>query len=94
LAHTEIPQIVKVKNTFACKLAIRAISKVGLLTPTRANALVYQKVILDDMRTLNVRCADRVRVLPLAIAACLSRPDEVSKVESCIKQLYSTSSGF
>ncbi len=88
------PQRVKVKNTFACRLAVRAISKVGLLSPTKANALVYQKVILDDMRELNVRCADRVRVLPLAIAACLHRPEEVMKVESCIKQLFSNNTGL
>nr|UYL94469.1 MAG: p33 protein [Guiyang tombus-like virus 1] len=94
LVVTDKPQPVKGKNTFACRLAVRAISKVGLLSPTRANALVYQKVILDDMQRLNVRCADRVRVLPLAIAACLRRPDEVEQVESCIKQLYNSSSGF
>nr|UHS72025.1 MAG: hypothetical protein [Tombusviridae sp.] len=94
LEKTDIPQPVKVKNAFACRLAVRAISKVGLLSATRANALVYQKVILDDMRELNVRCADRVRVLPLAIAACLDRPKEVSQVESCIRQLYQTPGGL
>lgn len=94
LAPAELPQPVKVKNTFACKLAVRAISRVGLLSPTKANALVYQKIILDDMRDLNVRCADRVRVLPLAVMACLHRPEEVVKVEGCIKQLFSNTTGL
>ncbi len=94
LVSAEVPQPVRVKNTFACKLAVRAISKVGLLSSTKANALVYQKVILDDMRDLNVRCADRVRVLPLAVAACLVRPDEVRRVESCVRQLYSANTGL
>jgi hypothetical protein len=79
------------RDKFACKIAIRAISKVGLLSPTKANALVYQKVILDEMRALNVRCADRVRVLPLAIAACLERPEEVRRVEGCIRYLTAQS---
>nr|UHS72393.1 MAG: hypothetical protein 1 [Tombusviridae sp.] len=94
LETSSTPQPVKIKNTFACRLAVRAISRVGLLSPTKANALVYQKVILDDMRELNVRCADRVRVLPLAIAACLHRPEEVSKVEGCIAQLFSNNTGL
>jgi hypothetical protein len=79
------------RSKFACRLAIRAISKVGLLAPTKANALVYQKVVLDEMRALNVRCGDRVRVLPLAIAACLERPEEVRRVEGCIKYLTTQS---
>nr|UHS72071.1 MAG: hypothetical protein [Tombusviridae sp.] len=94
LAPAEVPQPVKIKNTFACKLAVRAISRVGLLSPTKANALVYQKIILDDMRDLNVRCADRVRVLPLAVMACLHRPEEVVKVEGCIKQLFANTTGL
>lgn len=80
------------RDRFACKLAVRAISRVGLLAPTKANALVYQKVILDDMRELKVRCNDRLRVLPIAIAACLERPEEVKQVERCIKHLTTGSS--
>jgi len=83
----------KKRSKFACKLAIRAISKVGLLRPTEANAKVYQKVILDDMKVLNVRFAHRVEVLPLAIAACLERPAEVRKVEECIKWLLEDAKG-
>nr|UHS72171.1 MAG: hypothetical protein [Tombusviridae sp.] len=87
-----ILRVEKKKRTgFACKLAVRAISKVGMLSATKANALVYQKVILDEMRTLNVRYSDRVRILPLAIAACLDRPEEVRKVEECIRHYTSTS---
>nr|UHS72114.1 MAG: hypothetical protein [Tombusviridae sp.] len=83
------PVKVKKHNKLACKLAIHAISKVGLLPATKANALVYQKVVLDEMRARNVRHADRVSVLPLAIVACLRRPDEVERVEGCIRHLYS-----
>nr|UHS72240.1 MAG: hypothetical protein [Tombusviridae sp.] len=81
----------KQRTGFACKLAVRAISKVGLLSATKANALVYQKVLLDEMRSLNVRYNDRIRILPLAIAACLDRPEEVRKVEECIKHYTSAS---
>nr|UHS72291.1 MAG: hypothetical protein [Tombusviridae sp.] len=84
----------KKRTGFACKLAVRAISKVGLLSATKANALVYQKVVLDEMKTLNVRYSDRVRILPLAIAACLDRPEEVRKVEECIKHYTSTSTAL
>ncbi|ABQ65749.1 p30 [Maize white line mosaic virus] len=75
------------RNRFACRLAARAISRVGLLKPTKANALVYQKVILDEMKVLNVRFGDRVRVLPLAVVACLERPDAVDRVEGVIDAL-------
>nr|UHS72178.1 MAG: hypothetical protein [Tombusviridae sp.] len=89
-----VPLIKKERNTFACRLATRAISRVGLLKPTKANALVYQKVILDEMRELNVRYADRLRVLPVAIAACLERPEEVQSVERCIEHLCSASASL
>jgi hypothetical protein len=85
------PVKAKKRSKFACKLAIRAISRVGMLSPTKANALVYQKVLLDDMQSLHVRMSDRVRVLPLAIAACLDRPEEVQKVERCIQHLCTLS---
>jgi hypothetical protein len=84
------PLVVKTgRNRFACRLAARAISRVGLLSPTKANALVYQKVLLDEMRTINVRYADRVRILPLAVLACLERPDGVARVEGVISSLTS-----
>jgi hypothetical protein len=87
-------QVPKLKrDRFACKLAVRAISRVGMLNPTKANALVYQKVILDDMRELNVRCNDRIRVLPLAIAACLDRPSSVRRAEECVRTLVGSQSG-
>ncbi|ASM46795.1 p32 [Rice virus A] len=89
-----VPLVKKERNTFACRLATRAISRVGLLKPTKANALVYQKVILDEMRELNVRYADRLRVLPVAIAACLERPEEVQSVERCIEHLCSASANL
>lgn len=89
-----VPLAKKERNTFACRLATRAISRVGLLKPTKANALVYQKVILDEMRELNVRYADRLRVLPVAIAACLERPEEVQSIERCIEHLCSASANL
>lgn len=89
-----VPLAKRDRNTFACRLATRAISRVGLLKPTKANALVYQKVILDEMRELNVRYADRLRVLPVAIAACLERPEEVQSVERCIEHLCSASANL
>jgi len=85
-------QCVKNKTGFACKVATRAIAKVGLLKPTKANQLVYQKVILDILAQQNVRYADRLRVLPLAIAACLQRPEEIQEQERCIEHLVCSSS--
>lgn len=75
------------RRRFACKLATKAIARVGLLKPTKANALVYQKVVLDVMSDMNVRCVDRLQVLPIAVAACLDRPKEVAMVERCISYL-------
>jgi hypothetical protein len=43
------------------------------------------------MQALKVRHSDRVRVLPLAILACLDRPEEVQKVERCFEHLYTSS---
>jgi hypothetical protein len=81
----KVPMVVRKGRTkFACRLAARAISRVGMLRPTRANALVYQKVLLDEMRSLNVRFGDRVRVLPLAVAACLERPAGATEVEEAV----------
>jgi len=80
---------VKKAPVFACKIATRAISKVGLLSPTRANKLVYQNVCLGILESMNVRYVDRVRVLPYAIAACLCRPEEVQDTERCIEHLVS-----
>nr|UHS72222.1 MAG: hypothetical protein [Tombusviridae sp.] len=93
-ASEEIVEVHKKKrNSFACKVATRAIAKVGLLKPTKANALVYQKVILDILKDMNVRYVDRLRVLPLAIAACLDRPEEVNLVEEVIDHLLTVPSG-
>lgn len=77
----------KGRKGFACRLACRAIGRVGLLSCTRANALVYQKVILDEMAAMNVRFSDRVQILPYAVMACLERPDAVAKVEDAVHHL-------
>lgn len=82
----------KVKDRFkerefpaaACKVAVRAISSVGLLKPTEANAMVYQRVCLDVMEGLRFRHYDRLRILPLAVLACLERPEEVEEVEKVV----------
>lgn len=68
----------------ACKVAVRAISSVGLLKPTEANAMVYQRVCLDVMEGLRFRHYDRLRILPLAVLACLERPEEVEEVETVV----------
>jgi hypothetical protein len=80
-------RVEKGRKGFACRVAVKAISEVGLLKPTKANALVYQKVVLKVLSDMRVRYVDRVRILPHAIAACLDRPEEVSKVEGCIALL-------
>nr|UHS72188.1 MAG: hypothetical protein [Tombusviridae sp.] len=77
----------KERNSFACKVATMAISRVGLLKATKANALVYQKVVLDVLSDMNVRHVDRLQVLPVAVAACLDRPRSVDIVEGCIEHL-------
>lgn len=69
----------KSRNRVACKVAVRAMAKVGLLKATEANAMVYQRVCLDVMAEMRMRYHDRVRILPLAIVACLERGDEVKE---------------
>nr|UHS72245.1 MAG: hypothetical protein [Tombusviridae sp.] len=75
------------RRRLAVKLASRAISKVGLLSATRANSLVYQKVIIDEMDNMKVRYCDRVNILPEAIIACLHRSEDVQRVERCLEHL-------
>lgn len=83
-------EVRKGRNKFACKLAARVIGRVGMLKPTHANALVYQKELLHEMKSLNVRYSDRVRVLPLAVVACMERPAETQRVEEVIDLLIAT----
>lgn len=92
--ETKIRDRVK-KDVFpalACKVAVRAISTVGLLKPTEANAMVYQRVCLDVMEGLRFRHYDRLRILPLAVLACLERPEEVDEVEEVVSILCGANS--
>lgn len=85
-SDNKIKERVKDKEfpALACKVAVRAISTVGLLKPTEANAMVYQRVCLDVMEGLRFRHYDRLRILPLAVLACLERPEEVEEVEEVV----------
>jgi hypothetical protein len=61
---------VKRKNAFIIRCAMHARSKVGRLAPTRANELVYQRIILDYFDDIHLRLSDRDRCLAQSIAAC------------------------
>lgn len=61
---------VKRKTPFIIRCAMHARSKVGRLPPTRANELVYQRIILDYFDDIHLRLSDRDRCLAQAIAAC------------------------
>nr|WOC94055.1 25kDa protein [Novo mesto aureusvirus 1] len=76
---------VKLRPRLACKVAVKAISKVGLLKKSEANALVYQRVCLDVMEGMKMRWHDRLMILPQAVLACLERPDEVEEVMKAIE---------
>jgi hypothetical protein len=76
---------VKLRPRLACKVAVKAISKVGLLKRSEANALVYQRVCLDVMEGMKMRWHDRLMILPQAVLACLERPDEVEEVMKAIE---------
>lgn len=73
----------------ACKVAMKAISKVGLLDKTKANSMIYQRVCLDIMDTMRMRYMDRLHVLPLAVLACLERPDDVEEVSRVVSSVCS-----
>jgi len=61
---------VKRKNSFIIRCAMHARAKVGRLAPSRANELVYQRIILDYFDDIHLRLSDRDRCLAQAIAAC------------------------
>nr|QYA72612.1 RNA polymerase pre-readthrough protein [Cucumber leaf spot virus] len=75
----------KLRPRLACKIAVRAVAKVGLLKRSEANALVYQRVCLDIMESMKMRWHDRLMVLPQAVLACLERPEEVEEVMKAIE---------
>ncbi|AQR60108.1 replicase associated protein [Yam spherical virus] len=76
---------VKLRPRLACKIAVRAVAKVGLLKRSEANSLVYQRVCLDVMEAMKMRWHDRLVVLPQAVLACLERPQEVEEVMKAIE---------
>lgn len=75
----------KLRPRLACKIAVRAVSKVGLLKRSEANALVYQRVCLDVMEAMKMRWHDRLMILPQAVLACMERPREVEEVMKAIE---------
>ena len=75
----------RLRPRLACKIAVRAVAKVGLLKRSEANAMVYQRVCLDVMEGMKMRWHDRLMVLPQAVLACLERPEEVEEVLKAIE---------
>ena len=75
----------RLRPRLACKIAVRAVAKVGLLKRSDANALAYQRVCLDVMESMKMRWHDRLMVLPQAVLACLERPEEVEEVMKAIE---------
>jgi len=75
----------KCRPSVACKVAVRAIAKVGILKRSEANSMVYQRLCLDVMAEMKMRYHDRLVVLPQAILACLERPEEVEEVMEAVK---------
>ncbi|AXP98763.1 replicase associated protein [Elderberry aureusvirus 1] len=75
----------RARPSVACKIAVRAISKVGILKRTEANAMVYQRLCLDVMGEMKMRYHDRLVILPQAVLACLERPAEVEEVMVAVK---------
>lgn len=73
------------RSKLACKVAVRVISKVGVLKKTEANALVYQRLCLDVMEGMKVRHYDRVLCLPLAVLACFEVPEFTREGMNAVK---------
>lgn len=65
------------RNKYAAKIAQVARSKVGYLSNTPENKLIYQRVLLEIMDKDCVRYCDRDYTLPLAIGLCFVYQDGV-----------------
>ncbi len=74
-------------GVFAVKVAQAARAKVGILSNTRANELVYQRVCLDVMRDLNVRYTDIDRHIGMAMLACFINNETNTVALDAIKAL-------
>ena len=86
LPETSLERVpTKLRPRLACKIAVRAIAKVGLLKRSEANSMVYQRVCLDVMESMKMRWHDRLVILPQAVLACLERPEEVEEVMKAIE---------
>lgn len=86
LPETSLERVpIKLRPRLACKIAVRAIAKVGLLKRSEANSMVYQRVCLDVMESMKMRWHDRLVILPQAVLACLERPEEVEEVMKAIE---------
>lgn len=73
------------KFHYASRVALLAKSQVGLLSNSKANQLVYQRICRDEMLKHGVRTTHLARMLPLAVAACFIRTDEDRLAESVMK---------
>lgn len=86
VAVTSMTRVKKgLRPALACKIAVRAVAKVGLLKRSEANSMVYQRVCLDVMEGMKMRWHDRLVILPQAVLACLERPQEVEEVMKAIE---------
>ncbi len=71
----------------AVRFALIAQGRVGMLSPTGANRLVYETVLLKIFDEYHVRHNIRVRLLGEALVACFIRPDEYQRALSVIDVL-------
>jgi hypothetical protein len=70
------------KFHYASRVALLAKAQVGLMSHSKANELVYQRLCRDEMLKHGVRHTHIARLLPLAVAACFVRTDEDTIAES------------
>nr|WOC94064.1 replication protein [Gorica tombusvirus 1] len=63
------------RRPYAAKMAQVARAKVGYLTNTPENRLIYQRVILELMEKDRLRYVDRDYNLPLALGCCFVYPE-------------------
>jgi hypothetical protein len=71
----------------ATKFAFIAMSKVGCLTPTNANRMVYETALLHIFDEYNVRHNIRMELLGEALVACFIRPESYNRAIRIIEHL-------
>nr|UHS72146.1 MAG: hypothetical protein [Tombusviridae sp.] len=80
------------KDKFAIRCAMMARAKVGRLTPTKANELVYQRVLLDHFDEINLRLVDRDTCMARCVAACFITSKEWDLVDEMLEHARAESS--